>query len=94
MELISLRQDFPVEWQRYRDEGEDLELQLTDRLFPYMFRAMVKPERAAIVWKGQSRPLVLPPPAAAGLPKYVVGNGENLELEAAHDPYLIVTYKV
>lgn len=96
VELISLRQDFPVEWRKYKHEKGDLLVQLTDQLFPYMFRARVKPERAVLVWKDQVVELEPSPVVgvASSLPGYSVKYVPGADLLSVDDPYLVVTYRV
>src|SRR5262249_51930794 len=61
IELISLGQDFASEWWRYKDQHANLTLQLTERLFPHMFRSRVAPQAANLIWKGQVAQRVLQP---------------------------------
>jgi hypothetical protein len=90
--LMPLRQDFQAQWRQFKD-GQDMTLQLTDQLFPYIFRTRVKVQTSQIVWDGQARDLQ---PATGGsvtgLPTYTVAYTSGDALISAKDPYLLVTY--
>jgi hypothetical protein len=91
--MFPLRQDFQLEWRRFRDGQADLTMRLTELMFPYIFRSRVKVRSSQIVWTGQTAPVSMASDNA-DLPTYTVELSDGTELRAATDPYLIVSYQI
>jgi hypothetical protein len=91
--LLSLRQDFQMEWRRFKAGQADLTLHVTDNLFPYIFRSRVQVQSGEILWSGQTDPVPMTSDDQ-DQPTFTVPLATGAELQNAAEPYLIVTYRV
>jgi hypothetical protein len=87
---------FATDWQRFKTDHAKLKLQLDERHFPYMFKRRITPQRAALVWDGDTTGLALDATTDPDvpLPYYEYTYTANSPLLATDDPYLLVSYSV